>query len=258
MKKILKIAGIQTNLFWEDKLKNVDLFTQLFEQIERDTDMVVLPEMFTTGFSMKPEKFAERMSGDTLMWLSVMANKYNFAICGSLILKGQNQYYNRFVFVKPDGEINFYDKKHLFSLGNEQAHYTAGVQNIIIEYLGWKIQPAICYDLRFPNWLRNKAVDSNYNYDILIIPANWPERRNTAWKTLLQARAIENQSYVIGINRIGNDGNDIYHSGDSMSCDALGEIIFHTAHEEKINYANFDHDKLYEIRNALPFLKDDI
>ena len=257
MKKILKIASIQTNLHWEDKLKNVNMFTQYFEQIEKDTDIVVLPEMFTTGFSMKPEKFAERMSGDTLMWLSVMAQKYNLVICGSLILKEHNQFCNRFVWVQSDGEIKYYDKKHLFSLGKEHEHYTAGNNNITIDYKGWKIRPAICYDLRFPIWLRNKIVENAYDYDILIIPANWPERRNTAWKTLLQARAIENQSYVIGVNRIGTDGNDIYHSGDSMSCDALGEILYQTAHEEKINYATYDYEKLYDIRNSLPFLGDE-
>ena len=257
MKKILKIASIQTNLHWEDKLKNVNMFTQYFEQIEKDTDIVVLPEMFTTGFSMKPEKFAERMSGDTMMWLSVMAQKYNLVICGSLILKEQNQFYNRFVWVQADGEIKHYDKKHLFSLGKEHEHYTAGENNITIEYKGWKIRPAICYDLRFPIWLRNKVVENIYDYDILIIPANWPERRNTAWKTLLQARAIENQAYIIGVNRIGTDGNDIYHIGDSMSCDALGEILYQTAHEEKINYALYDYEKLYDIRKNLPFLGDE-
>lgn len=257
MKKILKIASIQTNLHWEDKLKNVNMFTQYFEQIEKDTDIVVLPEMFTTGFSMKPEKFAERMSGDTMMWLSVMAQKYNLVICGSLILKEQNQFYNRFVWVQADGEIKHYDKKHLFSLGKEHEHYTAGENNITIEYQGWKIRPAICYDLRFPIWLRNKVVENIYDYDILIIPANWPERRNTAWKTLLQARAIENQAFIIGVNRIGTDGNDIYHSGDSMSCDALGEILYQTAHEEKINYALYDYEKLYDIRKNLPFLGDE-
>ncbi|MEI6311363.1 MAG: nitrilase-related carbon-nitrogen hydrolase [Bacteroidota bacterium] len=258
MKKILKIASIQTALYWEDKLQNVTKFTSLFKQIEAGTDIVVLPEMFTTGFSMKPEKFAERMSGDTMMWLSVMANTYNFIICGSIILKEQNQFYNRFVWVQPDGIIMHYDKKHLFTLAHEEAHYTAGEKQLTINFEGWKIRPAICYDLRFPNWLRNHVNETLYDYDILIIPANWPERRNTAWKTLLQARAIENQAYVIGVNRVGEDGNHIYHSGDSMSCDALGEILYQSAHEEKINYMNYEYDKLYEIRNNLPFLKDDI
>lgn len=257
MKKQLKIASIQTDLIWEDKLKNVDKFTKLFAQLDADTDIVVLPEMFTTGFSMKPEKFAERMSGDTMMWLSVMANKYQIVICGSLILKEHNQYYNRFVWVQADGQIFTYDKIHLFSLAKENEHYVAGDTIIQIEYEGWKIRPAICYDLRFPATLRNKIANNMYDYDILIIPANWPEKRVHAWKTLLQARAIENQCYVIGVNRIGSDGNEHYYSGDSLSCDALGELLYHTTHEAKINYGLYDYDALYDIRQKLPFLKDE-
>lgn len=253
----LKVAAIQTYLHWEDKLTNVEMLSAKIRTVDNDTDIIVLPEMFTTGFTMRPEKFAERMYGDSLMWLSVLAAEKNQVICGSIIIKEHQHFYNRFVWVQPDSQILYYDKHHLFTLGNEHQHYTAGQTKTIITYKGWKIRPAICYDLRFPTWLRNRVVENNYDYDILIIPANWPQRRNTAWKALLQARAIENQAYVIGVNRVGNDGNAIYHSGDSMCIDALGEIQFQQADEEKIVYAQLEKNALDQIRTQLPFLKDE-
>ncbi len=247
----LHITLIQTVLYWENPEDNLHFFTQKIDQINDVTDLILLPEMFTTGFSMKPEQFAETMHGSTLKWMELMAKKRNAVICGSLMIKDFNSYYNRLVWMPPDGNPEFYDKRHLFGLGEEHDHYSGGSKRLLVKLKGWKIFPLICYDLRFPAWCRNTE-----DYDVLVFVANWPERRIQAWKTLLQARAIENQCYVIGVNRVGEDGNGVYYSGESSVVDPKGELMFQEADHEQVYTATLSYNHLSHIRESLPFLKD--
>lgn len=248
----LNITLIQSDLHWENVEKNLEMFSEKISAITENTDLILLPEMFTTGFSMQPEKFAEQMNGRTLNWLKEAAGRKNCVIAGSYICEENGNYYNRLVWMRPDGTYSVYDKRHLFSMGDENNHYTRGSKKITEVIKGWRICPLICYDLRFPVWSRNTD-----NYDLLIYVANWPERRSHPWKTLLPARAIENQCYVAGLNRIGNDGNAIYHSGDSAVINAKGEIISNIpAHEEKTETVTLDYAELEEFRKTFPVLKD--
>jgi len=250
----LKITIIQSNLDWENIDKNLEVFSSKINSIIEPTDLIVLPEMFTTGFSMQPEKFADTMDGRTVRWMKKQATKKNCVITGSFICVENGNYYNRLIWMQPDGTFSAYDKRHLFSMANEHKHYTAGTKKITQEINGWKICPLICYDLRFPVWSRNIK---NNPYDVLIYVANWPERRNHPWKTLLLARAIENQCYVVGLNRIGNDGNEIYHSGDSAVINFKGEIISKTpAHDESIETITLRHSDLEEFKTQFPVLND--
>lgn len=250
----LKITIIQSNLHWENKEKNLEMFSQKISAIAEMVDLIVLPEMFTTGFSMHPEMFAEQMNGKTIDWMRKKAKEKNCVITGSFICEEDKKYFNRLVWMRNDGTYSVYDKKHLFSMGDENNHYTAGKNKIIEELKGWKTCPLICYDLRFPVWARNQK--SN-NYDILIYVANWPERRSHAWKSLLIARAIENQSYVVGANRIGNDGNDIYHSGDSAVVNAKGEVISKIKpNEESVETIIMNYAELIEFRKTFPVMND--
>lgn len=250
----LKITIIQSDLHWENKEENLGMFSQKIASISGSTDLIVLPEMFTTGFSMLPEKFAETMDGETLSWLREKARKKNCVITGSFICEENGNYYNRLVWMRPDGTYSTYDKRHLFSMGDENNHYAAGKTRISETLKGWKICPLICYDLRFPVWSRITKANP---YDVLIYVANWPERRNHPWKTLLLARAIENQSYVAGVNRVGDDGNQIYHSGDSVVINAKGEIISKIApHEEATETITLSASELQEFREQFPVLND--
>ena len=254
----LKITVIQSNLYWENKTENLKMFSEKIVAIKEQTDLIVLPEMFTTGFSMSPEKLFDTMDGETIQWMKQEAENKNCVITGSFICKENGRYYNRLVWMKADGSYECYDKRHLFRMAQEDKHYTAGDKKIIVELNGWKICPLICYDLRFPVWARQNSGTENAGpeYDVLIYVANWPERRSLAWKTLLQARAIENQCYVVGVNRVGNDGNNIYHSGDSMVVDPLGEVFYHQKDAEAIYTISLDKAHLENIREKLPFLKD--
>jgi predicted amidohydrolase len=250
----LKITIIQSNLDWENIDKNLEMFSSKINSIVEPTDLIVLPEMFTTGFSMQPEKLADTMDGRTVQWMKKQATNKNCVITGSFICVENGNYYNRLIWMKPDGSFSVYDKRHLFSMANEHKHYTAGNKKMTEEINGWKICPLICYDLRFPVWSRNTNADK---YDVLIYVANWPERRNHPWKTLLLARAIENQCYVVGVNRIGNDGNEIYHSGDSAVINFKGEIISKTpAHDESVETITLQHNDLEEFRTQFPVLND--
>jgi predicted amidohydrolase len=249
----LTFTLIQTQLHWENKAANLAMLEQKINSIKEKTEVIILPEMFSTGFSMKPEQFAETMDGTTVAWMKKIASSKKIILTGSVMIEENKKYYNRLFWVLPNGEIGIYDKRHLFAFGNEDAHYTAGNKRLIASVKGWKINLQICYDLRFPVWARQQ---SPAEYDVLIYVANWPERRNHAWKTLLQARAIENQSYVIGVNRVGNDGNEIYHSGDSMVVDALGKILYHKENDEDIFTITLEKDHLEETRNKFPFGKD--
>jgi omega-amidase len=251
MKEDLKVTLIQTQLFWEDKEKNLAHFESLISSVKETTDVIVLPEMFNTGFTMQSEKFAEAIGGPTMQWMWAQSQKLNCAICGSLIIKEGMNFYNRFIWMNTDGSHQHYDKRHLFRMGNEHLHYSAGNNKIILDFNGWKICPLICYDLRFPVWSRNKFF--NEGYDILLYVANWPQRRSKAWSTLLLARAIENQSYVVGVNRIGIDGNEVNHTGNSVAVDFLGnELHSCKESEEEIVTINLNKKSLDNFRIAFP------
>jgi len=261
----LTISIIQANLKWEDKVSNLELFAGKINSIKEKTRIVVLPEMFNTGFSMHPEVLAEKMDGDTITWMKKVAGSKNIILTGSLMIEEGGNYFNRLIWMLPDGTYGVYDKRHLFAFGHEDQHYAPGKKRLIASVNGWKINVQVCYDLRFPVWARQQN-DSSPNsnesdqifpeYDVLIYVANWPERRILAWKTLLHARAIENQCYVIGVNRVGDDGHGIYHSGDSMIIDPLGEILYQKTSEEDVFTYTLQKERLDEVRSRFPFWKD--
>jgi omega-amidase len=258
----LTITIIQSNLHWEDKKANLKMLSKKIESIKEKTEVIILPEMFSTGFSMKPELFAENMDGETVQWMKKMAAEKKIILTGSVIIEDGGKFYNRLIWMLPNDEYGIYDKRHLFAYGNEHTHYNAGSKRLIASVKGWKINLQICYDLRFPVWARQSPLSPGEGqgvrseYDLLVYVANWPERRSLAWKTLLQARAIENQCYVVGVNRVGNDGNEIYHSGDSMVIDPLGEILYQKTNDEDIFTYTLQKEKLIEVRNKFPFWKD--
>lgn len=247
----LKVTLVQTELAWEDRDANLLHFDQLLDGIDEATNLILLPEMFSTGFSMKPEGLAETLEGRTVAWLKDRATKSKAVVCGSIIIEEEGKYYNRLVWMQPDGNYHTYDKRHLFTMANEQDHYTAGKERLIVELNGWKVCPQVCYDLRFPVWNRNKG-----DYYVLLFVANWPERRSFAWKNLLQARAIENQAFVLGLNRVGTDGNKVYHSGDSTVLDPLGEILFTKADQAFTQTFTLSAQRLQYVREKFPFLPD--
>jgi len=253
----LSFTLVQTQLHWEDKDANLQMLEQKINAIKQPTHVVVLPEMFSTGFSMKPEQLAETMDGPTLQWMKNVAATKKVILTGSVIIEENGNYYNRLVWMLPNGQYGYYDKRHLFAYGEEDKHYASGSKRLIASVNGWKVNLMVCYDLRFPVWARQQFdEDRNFEYDVLIYVANWPERRNTAWKSLLRARAIENQCYVIGVNRVGNDGSDIYHSGDSTVIDPLGEILYEKAHDEDIFTIQLNKDQLHSIRKKFQFWRD--
>ncbi|NPD44454.1 MULTISPECIES: amidohydrolase [unclassified Lentimicrobium] len=221
----LTVTFIQSNLVWNDFRANLLTFSEKLNAVSEKTDLVVLPEMFNTAFVVEPETVDKEAAHISLDWMIRNAQKYDTAICGSMIVNEEGNYYNRFYWVEPNGNIQKYDKRHLFTLGNEHLKITAGQENIIIEYKGWKIKPLVCYDLRFPVWAKNTYANGQYEYDLLIYVANWPAARNYAWKSLLVARAIENQAYVVGVNRIGPDANGTKHTGFSSIIEPKGELI---------------------------------
>jgi omega-amidase len=259
----LTITLIQTNLHWEDKKANLGMLSKKIESIKEKTEVIILPEMFNTGFSMKPEIFAEEMNSETVQWMKKIAVEKKVILTGSIMAKEDNKYFNRLIWMLPNGEHGVYDKRHLFAYGNEHTHFSAGNKRLIASAKGWKINPQVCYDLRFPVWARQiplslekEGVGVRLEYDLLIYVANWPEQRTHAWKTLLTARAIENQCYVVGVNRVGDDGNGIHHTGESMIIDPLGEIIYTKKEEETIFTYTLQKEKLNEIRERFPFWKD--
>lgn len=247
----MKITLIQSNLIWEDAKANRDNFAQRINSIQEQTDLIILPEMFTTGFTMNPKAVAETMEGETLQWLKQMAATKDCAITGSLIITKEGKYYNRLIFVLPDGTVHTYDKRHLFSLAGEDEKYTAGKDKLIIEYKGWKICPLVCYDLRFPVFARNTE-----GYDLLLYVANWPESRIPAWDTLLPARATENMSYVAGINRIGQDHDKNEHPGHSQVVDYLGTVLVKAVNHENIITIALNKNRQDKAREKFGFLND--
>ncbi|MFN8251077.1 MAG: nitrilase family protein [Ferruginibacter sp.] len=253
---ILTITTIQTSLYWEDKRANLQMLEEKVFSIPEKTEIVVLPEMFSTGFSMQPGLFAEDMEGETIEWMRRVSRERGVILTGSFIAEDAGNYFNRLVWMLPNGQLGVYDKRHLFAYGSEDQHYQAGNKRLIASVKGWKINLQVCYDLRFPVWARQQSSESGAEYDVLIYVANWPEKRSHAWKTLLCARAIENQCYVIGVNRVGNDGNNIYHSGNTLVIDPLGQVLYHMADEEDVNTITLSKDKLEEVRSRFPFLND--
>lgn len=251
----LSFTIIQTNLHWEDKEANLSLLEKKIMGIRERTEIVVLPEMFSTGFSMQPDKLAEKMDGKTVQWMKRIAATQKIVLTGSVIIEENGHYYNRLLWVLPDGQLGYYDKRHRFAFAGEDKAYTPGHKRLIAQVKGWKINLQVCYDLRFPVWSRQQVNDAP-EYDVLLYVANWPERRNHAWKTLLTARAIENQCFVVGVNRVGVDGNGIDHSGDSMVLDALGATLYHKQDQEDIYTIVLEKSGLTEVRDRFPFWKD--
>lgn len=247
----MKISLIQTSLAWVDHEANRQNFTSKMNSVPGDADIIVLPEMFATGFTMDPERVAETMNGETVAWMRQMAALKNCAITGSIVIKENDNFYNRLLFVLPDGKIKQYDKRHLFSLAGEDKAYTAGKEKLIIDYKGWKICPLICYDLRFPVFARNIE-----NYDLLLYVANWPQPRIHAWDTLLKARAIENMCYVAGVNRIGQDNNGHNYPGQSQAIDPLGANVLDPSTSEGVYTVTLDKEAMLEVRDKFRFLND--
>lgn len=292
---------MQTALYWENKGANLQMLEEKIMSIGEKTQVVLLPEMFSTGFSMKPEQLAETMDGETVQWMKRVAAQKKIILGGSVIIEdgeaaqsSQAVYYNRFIWMLPNGQYGYYNKRHLFAFAGEDKHYTGGTERFIASVNGWKVNLQVCYDLRFPVWARqtsppaplqlvgegsagasrsssttlperqpSEAKAGNkvrggevLEYDVLIYVANWPERRSTAWKTLLQARAIENQCYAIGVNRVGEDGNGIYHSGDSMVIDPLGEVLYHKRDEEDVFTITLKKEDLQSVRERFQFWRD--
>ncbi len=253
----LQFSLLQTFLHWENKKKNLDMLEKKIRLLPSGPQVVILPEMFSTGFSMKASALAETMDGETLKWMRALAMEKKIILTGSLIIEEEGKYFNRMIWMQPDGKHGTYDKRHLFAYGEEDHYYTPGNQRLIVSVNGWKINLMICYDLRFPVWSRQQFDEEHhFEYDLLIYVANWPEKRSTAWKSLLQARAIENQCYVIGVNRVGKDGNGIEHSGDSMVVDPAGNILFLLSNEEKEITVSLDQEHLQELRQRFQFWRD--
>jgi omega-amidase len=256
----INITTIQTNLLWEDKFSNLANIENKIKSSNCANNIVILPEMFSTGFSMNASTLAETMEGDSVSWMKRVAKENKIILTGSLIIQEENNFFNRLIWMLPNGEYGYYDKRHLFGFAEEDKFYTAGKKRFITSVNGWRFNLQICYDLRFPVWARQQSKNNDNiltpEYDVLVYVANWPARRSHAWKSLLMARAIENQCYVIGVNRVGNDGKDIYHSGDTTIFDPMGEILYHKADEEDVFTITLNKESIESVHAKLPFLKD--
>ena len=256
----LNITIVQNDLKWEDKKANLDSFEKKIKSHTDKMEVVLLPEMFSTGFSMQPSIHAEAMDGESIQWMKRVASEKKIILAGSLMIRENDDFFNRLIWMLPNGEYGYYDKRHLFAYAGEDEHYTSGSKRLIASVKGWKINLQVCYDLRFPVWARQTVpmteTDNDPEYDVLVYVANWPEKRVHAWKTLLQARAIENQCYVVGVNRVGNDANGNHYTGDSMIADPLGQPLFHAGDKEEIFTYTLTSEHLIQIREKLPFLKD--
>jgi len=254
----LTVTLVQADLVWENKQANLAHIETLLQDV-RNTQLIVLPEMFSTGFSMASKALAENMMGNTVQWMRKLAATKNAVVCGSVIIEDDDTYYNRLIWMQPDGMLEFYDKRHLFSLAGEEKFYTRGKHKIFPEIDDWKFLPLICYDLRFPVWSRQSPPFTELGanpYHVLVYVANWPERRAYAWEQLLIARAIENQCYVVGVNRVGNDGNQVYHNGCSAVIDPMGMVLYSSKDTESVKTLTLSGVQLSDIRSRLPFLDD--
>jgi predicted amidohydrolase len=255
--KDLRITTVQADLVWENKIENLLKFDELLRGIKRGgTDVIVLPEMFTTGFSMKPAEFAETMQDATIFWLKKKAWELDVAITGSFICAENGHFYNRLVWMQPDGKASVYDKRHRFTLAKENEFYTEGAEKLIVEWRGWRICPLICYDLRFPVWARNTKNKDSVDYDILMYVANWPIARSHHWRILTEARAVENQSFVVAVNRVGTDANGYEHRGDTSVVDYAGDILLRRSFTEGVDTTVLSKAKLENYRKKFGFLAD--
>jgi predicted amidohydrolase len=257
----LTISLLQTPLFWEDPQRNLAHIEQKLTAQQDSTHLTILPEMFSTGFSMNPATLAETMDGPTVQWMKNVAAQKKTILVGSVMISENGKYFNRLLWVLPNGQIGQYDKRHLFGFAGEDQHYSPGQKRLIASVNAWKINLQICYDLRFPVWARQRSTFEEEGtfqpeYDVLVYVANWPARRADSWKTLLRARAIENQCYVIGVNRIGADGNGIEHAGDSMIIGPTGDILHTCENREELYSMNLDPTVLNDTRDRFPFLRD--
>ena len=248
----LSVALIQSDILWEEPQKNRQMFQRKIEALSGQTDLIILPEMFTTGFTMKAQRFAETMQGATIAWFSKMSAKTKADMVGSVIIQENENYFNRLIWAKPDGRLLHYDKRHLFRMAGEDNVFSAGTVRTIVELNGWKILPLICYDLRFPVWARNRQNE----FDMIIYIANWPERRIAHWNLLLKSRAVENQCYVVGVNRIGQDGSGIKHTGQSAAVDYLGNMLCTSDDKEKTETCRLSNIALTDFRKKFPVWKD--
>lgn len=246
----IKIALIQSHIYWEKIDQNLEHFSRLADSVHVDTDLILLPEMFTTGFSMQTQ-WAQKSGEKALEWLQKTAQEHRAMVIGTAMTACNGLYYNRLYAVFPDGSYKTYDKKHLFSMGKENRYYTAGDQKLILEYKGWKIAPLTCYDLRFPAWCRLGGP-----FDLVTFHANWPQRRIHHWDLLLRARAVENLCYVTAVNRVGLDGNEIAHNGSSQIIAPDGEVLCQVHNETQVIHYHLSKSKLKETRKSYPFLKD--
>lgn len=248
----LKITIVQSEIIWHNAEKNLIHIETLIKKNNSESDLIVLPEMFNTGFTMAPSEVSEDMNGSTVIFLRRLTREFNADIAGSIPVKENGVFYNRLVWVKPDGELFTYDKRHLFRMGGEEKVYSPGNSNITVNLNGWKIRPFICYDLRFPVWTRNCGLE----YDLAIFSANWPASRDFHWETLLRARAIENQCYVAGVNRTGRDGNSITYNGKSTVIDYYGNIIYTAGGNECVNTVELSYSDLLSYRKKFPAWED--
>jgi omega-amidase len=245
----IKICIIQADIIWQNSPANIKKFSRMIDSAGH-VDIIILPEMFTTGFSMQPENLKESMDGESVSWMKKTAKENDACITGSIIIEEDGNIYNRCIWVFPEGKIEYYDKRHLFTMSGEQMHYSPGNRKLLVEYKGWRFFPLICYDLRFPAWSRNTQ-----NYDLLLYMANWPAPRHYVWKKLLPARAIENQSYCIGVNRVGEDGYGLNYLGDSALIDPKGDCTF-LGDKEMIKIFQISYSELHDFRREFPVLED--
>ena len=253
----LRICYIQANLFWQDKQANLEHFSQLLKEVPSDTDLVLLPETFNTAFPVDPIQFAETPDGPTMNWLRTKAQELNAVICGTMLLNLDGHYHNSLVWMRPDGSHELYHKRHTFTLGGENPPIEHGSEQLIVELNGWRIKPMVCYDIRFPVWSKNHFENGQYDYDLGIYLANFPAPRINVWNTLLQARAIENQAYFVGVNRVGDDSEGIHYSGCSQVLNAKGEIISMAKSDmEDVVPCVLDYEKLQSFREKFPVGKD--
>ena len=248
----MKVALVQIPLVWENVAENMTRITAILNNIEEDTDLVVLPEMFTSGFTMKPSMVSIQMSDPFISVLKSLSTRYSYAITGSIVIEEGTKFFNRLFFITPDDNIRTYDKRHLFSLAGEEKVYEAGEDRLVLAYKGWNICPLVCYDLRFPVFSRN----ADSAYDLLLYVASWPDQRIYAWDSLLKARAIENMSYVVGVNRCGEDENDNVYSGHSQVLDSFGKYIVDPQKGEVVRYAVLDKEIQDRARKRFNFLAD--
>lgn len=255
MESPLRLALVQTHLHWQDAEANLGMLEQKIRGISGKPHVIVLPEMFTTGFTMQPDAVAEAPQGRTFLWMKQMAAEKKSVVTGSYVVVENGLFYNRLIWMLPNGQFGAYDKRHLFGYAGENQRYTAGKKRLVASVNGWKILLQICYDLRFPVWAR-QSPGSEPEYDLILYVANWPEKRIAAWRTLLAARAIENQSFVVGVNRTGEDPNNNYYNGSSMVVDALGNVVEQVNGVEQVIKVELNKSELLNVRNHFPFLDD--